>query len=243
MRGKPAAIFLLLLGRMLSLSLVIPALNEADELPATTRCARAVPQATEIIVVDGGSSDGTCAIAEKLGCKVLTSSPSRGGQMRLGASQATGDIIVLVHADTWLPQNAGHAIEDCLHDPDVVGGGFWKTFREAHPLRIGARWRSGLLFALGGPILGDQAPFVRREILERIGGVPDMPLMEEFELCRGLREVGRLKLANATVRTSMRRFHKLGILRTYFLMGRVILRYRQGVTSDALARLYDSCKE
>ena len=160
--------------------------------------------------------------------------------MRLGASQATGDVIALVHADTWLPENAGQAIEECLRSPDVVGGGFWKTFRESHPMRIGVRWRSGLLFALGGPILGDQALFVRREVLERIGGVPDMPLMEEFELCRRLREIGRLKLANATVRTSMRRFRKLGIIRTYFRMGRIILRYRLGASLDELVRLYDS---
>ena len=81
--------------------------------------------------------------------------------------------------------------------------------------------------------------FIRREVLERIGGVPDMPLMEEFELCRRLRQAGRLALAEATVSTSARRFRKLGVLRTYFRMGQVLLRYRLGTPADELRRLYE----
>ena len=225
---------------MHTLSVIIPTLNEEDQLTATVRLARAVPEVNEIIVVDGGSSDGTTTIGKQLDCRVLSTVPSRGGQMRLGASLAAGDVVVLLHADTWLPADAGSAIAQCLRSSEVVGGGFRKTFRERHLLRIGARFRSTLLFHLRGPILGDQAIFVRREILERIGGVPDIPLMEEFELCRKLREVGRLKLSNATVSTSMRRFNKLGIARTYFRMGHVMLKYCFGARPEELVRLYDT---
>jgi rSAM/selenodomain-associated transferase 2 len=222
------------------LSIVIPTWREAGELPGTLQHARAVREVSEIIVVDAGSTDGTAALAEQLGCQVLTAARSRGGQMRLGAAQATGEVVMLLHADTWLPEEAGRAIHDCLLDPEVVGGGFRKTFRERHFLRIGAKGRSALLFRLGGPILGDQAMWVRREVLERIGGVPNMPLMEEFVLCQKLRAVGRLTLARATVTTSMRRFQKRGIARTYLRMWRVMFRYWLGTSTDDLAKLYEA---
>lgn len=220
------------------LSIVIPTLNEAAQLPETLHHARAVPEVQEIIVVDGGSADATIKIAEELGCRVMTSPPSRGGQMRCGAKGAMGDVIVLLHADTWLPQDAGREIDKSLEEPDVVGGGFTKTFRERHMIQLGAKFRSALLFYLGGPLLGDQGMFVRREALERIGGVPDMPLMEEFELCRQLRRIGRLTLARTTVSASMRRFAKHGVLQTYWRMCRVVVNYYFGTPPKVLARLY-----
>lgn len=223
-----------------TLSIVIPTLNEAAQLPETLRHARRVNEVAEIIVVDGGSGDGTPSLAAELGGKVFTAPASRGGQMREGAKRAAGDVVVLLHADTWLPEEAGQAIDICLRNASIVGGGFFKTFREPHWLKIGARWRSAFTFYLGGILFGDQAIFVRREALERIGGVPDVPLMEEFVLCKNLRTLGRLKLARATVSTSMRRFHKRGIARTYLRMARVMLSYWLGTDPSDLARLYES---
>src|SRR6185369_8841008 len=182
---------------------------------------RALPEVCEIIVADGGSEDDTRTIARQLGCHVLTTPPGRGGQMMLGARQASADVVLLLHADTWLPKNAGHAALNCLRDPTVVAGGFWKKFRKTPLLLLGSRWKCALRLVLAGRILGDQAIFVRRPILEQIGGVPDQPLMEDFELCRRLRKVGRLALAEATLATSARRFEKLGVLRTYLRMWRV----------------------
>lgn len=224
---------------MQTLSVIIPTLNEAEELPETVRRAQRVPEVIEIIVVDGESSDGTVRIAEGLGCRVLTASRSRGGQMRLGASQATGDVVVLLHADTWLPPKAGQAIFDCLRNAAVVGGGFWKRFRRRRFVMLGSRIRCAVHLHLAGLILGDQALFARRVVLEKVGGVPDLPLMEEFELCRRLRRVGRLALARATVTTSERRFAKFGVIRTYALMWRVTLLYYHGTPIERLRRLYE----
>ena len=222
-----------------TLSIVIPALNEASYLAATIRSARDIPEVKEIIVVDGGSRDATRAVARQLGCRVLRSSPSRGRQMRLGARRASGDVVLLLHADTWLPPGAGRAVLNCLRDPTVVAGGFWKAFRNGPWLLLGSRWKCAVRLFLGRRIAGDQALFVRREVLEKIGGVPDMPLMEEFELCRRLRQTGRLALADATLLTSARRFQKLGVLRTYFRMWYVTNLYRLGMPPHKLSHLYN----
>ena len=222
-----------------TISIVIPTLNEAAELPETLRRARALPEVCEIIVVDGGSRDDTRELAAKSDCTVLTAPAGRGGQLRLGASHARGEIVLLLHADTWLPPEAGQAALQCCRQPDVVGGGFWKVFRDPSWVMRGARARCGLRLWLGRRILGDQAMFIRREALERIGGVPDVPLMEDVELCRRLRPLGRLALADATVITSARRFRDQGVLRTYWRMWTVGLRYRLGATPEELRRLYE----
>lgn len=222
-----------------SLSVVIPTLNEAQELPETLRHAWAVPEVFEVIVVDAGSTDETRTIAARANCKVLTSEPSRGGQLRKGCSQATGNAIILLHADTWLPPNAGSALLKSLQVPKVVAGGFWKTFRERHILMLGSRFRCALRLHLFGRILGDQAMWVRRSALETIGGVPDMPLMEEFELCRRLRKIGRLMLSDATVVTSIRRFIERGIVRTYLRMWIVTAKYYLGSSPRSLRKSYE----
>ena len=121
----------------------------------------------------------------------------------------------------------------------MVAGGFWKVFREPSFLLLGSRWKCGLRLMLVRRLAGDQAMFVRREILEQIGGVPDMPLMEEFELCRRLRQTGRLALADATIVTSARRFRKLGVLRTYLRMWWVTELYRLGKSPQELRKIYE----
>ena len=142
------------------LSVVIPALNEQQELPETLRRAQAVPEITEIIVSDGGSTDETIAIARDVGAQVVIGRSGRGAQLRLGAEYATGDVVILLHADTWLPRDAGKAILEVLGfnrttsggregNRNIVGGGFRKTFRDAPWwLHSTASWRSMAYFRL-----------------------------------------------------------------------------------------------
>ena len=223
-----------------SLSVVIPVLNEEHILPGTIQSLKAIPEITEMIVVDGGSVDRTVMVATQLGCTVLkTAKPSRGAQIRQGAIAARGDVILILHADTWVPPHAGRAALNCLRDASVVGGGFWKVFTDSPVLLLGSRFKCAIRLWVWKRIAGDQALFVRRDVLESLGGMPDVPLMEEFELCRMLRERGRIALAGATVRTSARRFRRFGVLRTYLLMGRIHALYRCGTPFEELRRIYE----
>jgi rSAM/selenodomain-associated transferase 2 len=220
-----------------SISIVIPVLNEAASLPATL--AALPKEHGEVIIVDGRSQDQTVAVAQQLGCRVITSERGRGKQLRAGAEAATGDVILFLHADTLLDESAITAVKLCLQDPSVVGGACWKRFRDPHWLMRGSRWRCWTRLHFFRRVLGDQAIFVRKEALAAIGGFPALPLMEEFELCRRLRKIGRLALAPTTVSTSARRFHERGILRTYWLMWRVTFLYHLGTKPEDLRQLYE----
>ena len=223
-----------------SISVVIPTLNEAAELPESLRRLRAVPEVKEVIVADGGSRDETVKLAEAAGCVVVSCAPGRGRQLCAGAARATGEIVLLLHADTWVPPEAGRALLACLAQPSMVAGGFYKVFRDPPSWLVrGSRFKCWWRLLVARRVMADQGIFLRRETLAGIGGVPDVPLMEEFELCRRLRPLGRIALADATVVTSARKFRKLGVLRTYALMWRVTLGYYQGVPLEELRRLYE----
>ncbi len=223
-----------------NISIVIPTLNEAAELPETLRRLRRVPEVQEIIIADGGSGDDTVKLAEAAGCVVVSSAPGRGRQLRAGAERATGEVILFLHADTWVPPDAGEALLACLAQPGVVAGGFYKTFRDPPNWLVrGSKFKCWWRLLVARRVMADQGIFLRRETLARIGGVPDVPLMEEFELCQRLRPLGRIALADATVVTSARKFRKLGVLRTYALMWRVTVGYYRGVPLEELRRLYE----
>lgn len=221
-----------------SISVVIPTVDEIESLEATVRSVRQVPEVIEVCVADGGSQDGTTELADRLGCRVFSSAPGRGTQMRVAAQHVQGDVVWLLHADTRVPAHAGRDLLNTFRDRRVVGGGFWKTFDQSSVWMLGSRFRCLIRLYLGGRLLGDQAMYIRRRELERMGGVPDLPLMEEFELCRSLRRQGCLALADSTVVTSARKFRGLGTLRTYWLMGKVTLRYYLGTPVKELAEMY-----
>ena len=228
----------------MTLSVVIPTLNESGSLPGALDSVFRVPEVSEVLVVDGGSTDGTEALARARGCRWIPSARGRGLQCRVGALAAKSDVVLFLHADTWLPSGAGRAIEAALEGSaisnPVVGGAFRKRFRDAPWCMRGARFRSWLWFQLTCRPFADQAIWVRRSALESVGGCPDLPLMEEFELVRRLRNVGRIVLLGEVVSTSARRFRRRGVFRTYLLMARILAAHAAGTPPDELRRRYES---
>lgn len=220
------------------ISVIIPARNEAQEISQTIQRLKNSSLVGEILVVDGMSDDSTAEIARSLGCTVYTSKPSRGAQMRLGSLKAHSDILFFCHADTWVEPGFDQAILRCLKDPEVVWGGMWKQFRNPHWIMRGSRFRCWLRWIISRRVLGDQGIFIRRSALIAIGGFPDVPLMEEFELARRLHPIGSMALADANVLTSTRKFLKLGILRTYWRMALVTFLYYCGTSHDKLNEIY-----
>ncbi len=223
----------------MTISVVIPTWNEASELPETLRRIREVREVGEIIVSDAGSSDVTVDLATAAGARIVHGARGRGGQLRRGAAMATGDVVWMVHADTWVEPGAGRAIGTALTENDVVGGACLKEFRDPPWLTRGSAGRCRFRMRWFQFGYGDQALFVRRPILEEIGGVPDVPLMEEFELCARLRVFGRLALAETRVTTSARRLRSRGVLRSYLKMGAIHAGYRLGLRHVLLASIYE----
>lgn len=220
-----------------TISVIIPTLNEADELPATLRHAQALDGLHEIIVVDAGSTDSTCKLADAAGCHLIHSHPNRGLQQRLGAQHATGDFILFLHADTWLPHGAGETIRQILAKPNVVAGAFQKRFRDRGALP-GSRIRCWLLWKWFNKFFGDQAIFVKRHALEQAGGMPAVPLMEEYELCKALEPHGRLTLAHTAVTATARKFRKEGTFQTYYRMARCHAHLLLGTSPQQLKKFY-----
>lgn len=220
----------------MAVSVVIPSLNEAERIGETIDAAFAAG-AAEVIVADGGSSDATVAIARDRGARILDGERSRGRQLNRGAEAASHAALVFLHADTLLPDGAAAAVERALAS-GVVFGGFRIEFREpALRLRFVAFMINSRTRFTRAP-WGDQAQFVSRAAFLELGGYPDMPIMEDYELARRMKRAGRTTLLPLTVRTSGRRFLQKGVLRTSCLNWVIIASHHLGVSPETLARWY-----
>jgi rSAM/selenodomain-associated transferase 2 len=194
------------------LSVVIPALNEADWIVAAIESARAPD--VEVLVVDGGSRDATRELAAGAGARVVSSPAGRAEQLAAGVRASYGDAILLLHADTRLPCGFDQAIASALEDVRTIGGAFRMRFEETGwALRL-IEWGVRLRTAIFGLAYGDQALFVRRRTLGEIGGIPLVPIMEDLDLVRAMRGCGRLALLDLPVITSARRYRARGVTRT-----------------------------
>ncbi|MBT5927616.1 MAG: glycosyltransferase, partial [Verrucomicrobia bacterium] len=225
-----------------SVSIIIPTLNEENKIHALAAHLQLRAPDAEWILADGGSTDGTLDKAKHNEFKTISCPKGRGTQMHHGANAAKGDVILFLHADTLLPPDGITTMLRCLKDAHVAAGGFWKQFDKPHWIMSGSRFRCLPRIFFGKYVFGDQGIFVRRNALIEMGGVPKVPLMEEFELCQKLRKQGRIALADATVTTSSRRFFTNGIIKTYLLMGRIMLRYKFGQSPESLAQAYARSK-
>ena len=196
----------------------------------------------EVIVVDGGSQDGTVQMAQSLSVKVLSTRGGRACQMNVGARAATGNILLFLHADTRLPAGFDAMVRLSLLAADKgkapVAGAFELRIDAPLPsLRLiesGVNWRSRHLQMP----YGDQAIFLTHEVFHDIGGFPELPIMEDFELMRRLRRFGRIVIIPVPVLTSARRWLKLGVLKTTLINQVAIITYLLGVPPEQIARWY-----
>lgn len=226
----------------MKLSIVIPTLEEEANLPATLAAVRELSPAwggeIETLVVDAGSQDATARLAEEAGARVLQTTPGRGRQLRAGCEAATGEAVLLLHADTVPCPAMGGQLAEALCDP-AVGCGAFRQQIDARGVLY--RWlEAGNAFRarrMRTPY-GDQAIFVRRDLLERVGGVPDLPLMEDVELMRRLRKHTRPVLLDGPLKVSARRWRRHGVIRQTATNWALVMAFRCGVSPARLARWY-----
>ena len=226
-----------------TLSVIVPTLNEAKRLPALLAGVAAQDGPVEIIVVDGGSTDGTPAVAEARGARTLSTPSGRGQQLAAGAAVASGDILLFLHADSTLPPGALARIRDTLSQhPDLVGGNFELLFDGDDGF---SRWLNGFYrwIRRHGLYYGDSAVFVRREAYRALGGIKPIALMEDYDFNRRMERYGRTCcIDDPPMTTSSRRFrgrHPVAIVWGWI---KIHLLFYMGVSPDRLARIYDSAR-
>ena len=217
------------------LSIIIPALNEEANLAATLASIPFIPD-IEIILVDGGSRDQTIELARGLGVEVLQSLPGRARQMNAGARLASGEVLLFLHADTQLPDQFFSYVQGMMAKPGIAAGCFSLSILESgFALRVIACMANLRSRFLQMPY-GDQAIFLRAKLFWKIGGFPELPVMEDVALVRRLRGLGRIETLPATVSTSSRRWQREGLLRTTLVHQIALIGYFLGVSPRRIAR-------
>lgn len=220
------------------LSIVIPTLNEAARLPALLADLSRWPAGHEIIVADGGSTDGTADLAQAAGCRVVSCLAGRGTQLREGARLARGEWLLFLHADVRLSAEALDEAATAIRDPSCVAA--------AWPLRLDIggwparliEWGAAVRWRLAGLAYGDQGLLIRREVYHRVGGFPDLPLMEDVVLVRRLRREGGVRHFRLPIVADARRYLREGWLRRMGTNTWLLTLFSLGVPAERLVARY-----
>jgi rSAM/selenodomain-associated transferase 2 len=224
-------------------SIIMPVLNE--EAILDTQLTRLLQQCThqdyELLLVDGGSTDRTVEIAQQY-AQVINAPRGRARQMNAGASAATGDVLLFLHADTELPDCVFLAIEEALTSTKVVAGAFRLCFNCDHlPYKLVA-FTTNLRSQTFNVFTGDQAYFIRKTSFQEVDGYPDQPLMEDLEIIARLRRIGTVLLLPHYIKTSARRHEKIGLFRSVLFMWYLRTLYRFGVSPGQLQLMYGNVR-
>ena len=229
------------MGDDISISVVIPVLHEAGNINGLIDHLRRLPggREIEIIVIDGAPEEDTLNAIDRRGIRKLRSGKGRGVQMNLGARSARGDVLLFLHADTFLPENGLELIRRTMDDHRFSGGAFTIRLDRINPVLGALIFIHDLRGLITRVPYGDQAIFVRRKHYYQAGGFPHWPLMEDVALVRCLNGIGKFGLASGFVRTSARRWKQETILFTTLRNWSLLLRYFCGVSPHRLFRHYD----
>ncbi len=224
---------------MSALSIIVPALNEVAGIVATLQALAPLrARGAEVIVVDGGSHDRTAAVARPHCDRLLAAPRGRAAQMNAGAGAARGEVLLFLHADTRLPDDADRHVLDALAASGRAWGRFDVRITGTHPLLPLVAAMMNLRSRLTGIATGDQAIFVMRTAFAVIGFYPDIPLMEDIVLSRRLKRLSRPLCLRSRALTSGRRWEKHGVMRTILMMWRLRLAFFLGAEPAALASRY-----
>jgi len=223
--------------KTLSISVIIPALNEADNIAKTIQRA-ASPATREIIVVDGGSQDSTKHIASSCGAKVYQSPPGRAHQMNFGARKASGDIFLFLHSDTLLPEKFYLQINKVVNQPDTAAGAFLFKLDISGPGPRLIEFFTNLRSRFWQLPYGDQAIFTTHQNFNTVGGYPEVPILEDVLLIKKLKKLGGIKTTSKAVITSGRRWQKLGLVKTTLINQKIMLGHLFGLSPQFLKSWY-----
>ncbi len=226
---------------MQKFSFIIPVLNEESFFVEQTKIFTSLlEQGHEVIVVDGGSTDQSVVIAEQIGCICISTNPSRGHQLHIGAKKSSNQILVFMHADTLLPPSGLGNIRNVMEKANNYWGRFNVVFTNQKLVFKVIAWFMNKRSCLTGIVTGDHTFFMKREIYFNSGGFSDIPIMEDIELSKKLRKYSRPVCLSEKVITSSRKWEQQGVLKTILLMWYLRLLFYVGVPAEKLAKRYYS---
>lgn len=225
----------------MTLSIIIPVINEEEALPRCIASLREVAgelPTHEIIVVDGGSADRTREWAQNCSVRLLSAPRGRGPQMNVGAAVAQGVWLLFLHADCRLSPQVCRRLRQICSENSLAGGCFSQTIDHPNPIYRWIAWTGNARARIQKIFYGDQGIFVRRDIFNTLGGYPNFPILEDVAFTEKLRAAGSVAVQKEKILCSARRWEKTGIFSTTLLYFRVLRGYRRGLSPQTLKEIY-----